>query len=121
MRFWEFVIESAKGHLHPEQKATLPRVHKFGRNDDRFYKFKRATLAAACSNGETMPHHDPTQESWGAQANLAVPYTDLEHRMLKHAYKSIGVDSEDTVKSPGHEPEEVNKKSPVNGFKGYPR
>jgi hypothetical protein len=54
---------------------------------------------------------------------LATPYTDIEQDMLEKAFQAVGVDYQDLnhgdLKS--KEVASTNKRSPVTGFKGYPR
>ena len=123
MRANEFVTEGAKGHgkLHPEQEATMPRAHRFAGTADRIYDLNRAMMAVACSNGKDFPDHGSDAESWIGRNNMANPFTEEEHNMLHHAYKSIGIDIDDAVSHPNTEPDTVHKHSPVQGFKGYQR
>jgi hypothetical protein len=52
-----------------------------------------------------------------------MPYTDVEQDMLEKAFRAVGSEYEDLnhgdLKS--KELESTNKRSPVQGFKGYPR
>jgi hypothetical protein len=123
MRANEFISEShnGRGKLHPEQIATMPRAHSFAGTTDRAYDLNRAMMAVACSDGKSFPHHGSDSESWVGKSNMANPFTEEEHNMLHHAYKSIGIDINDTVNHPNKEPDGIHKVSPVAGFKGYKR
>jgi hypothetical protein len=123
MRATEFILEGSRGHgkLNPEQEATMPRAHKFAGTADRIYDLNRAMMAVACSDGKSFPHHESDEESWIGRNNMANPFTQEEHDMLHHAYKSIGVKISDAVSHPNKEPDNVHKASPVKSFAGYPR
>lgn len=127
MRAKEFVSEGKagsfggrKGKLTPEQEATMPRAHKFAGTADRIYDYHRAMMAVAGSNGKEF-EHEPTEESWIGRSNMANPYTEIEHKMLHHAYNKLGIPIDDAVSDHSREPDTINKSSPVRGFKGYPR
>ena len=50
------------------------------------------------------------------------PYTEEEHNMVHQAMATIPTDYQEVVPwSKSKEIDEVNKQSPVSGFKGYPR
>ena len=54
---------------------------------------------------------------------MAVPYTEVESNMLKSAYKAVGSEWEDLNDGDmtSNELPSINKESPIEGFKGYPR
>lgn len=119
MRAREFLAEKGPvGKIEKNAHSTLPNVHKFAGTADKLYDLNRAMLIAAMSDGKTKPVVD--SESWVGRNNLAVPYTEVEHQMLHHAYDGVGCDLEDMHNGYSTEPEEVNKASPISGFKGYP-
>lgn len=97
--------------------ATLNPVHKFSGTADKVYDLHRAMMVAAMSDGKNKPKVD--SESWVGRSNLATPYTDVEHEMLHHAYAAVGCDLEDVRNGKSAEPDDINKKSPIGGFKGY--
>lgn len=120
MRAREFLIEKNKiGKLDKEKAATLNNVHNFAQTADRTYDLNRAMMVAAVSDGKTKPNVD--SESWVGRNNLAMPYTEVEHRMLHHAYDAVGCDIRDLHNGNSKEPTDINTKSPMGGFKGYPR
>ena len=65
----------------------------------------------------------PDAESWVGRHNVSAPYTPEEHDMLKMAYKAIGAKHTDLNNGDmdSEEMAEVNVKSPIQAFKGYPR
>jgi hypothetical protein len=120
MRAREFVTEVKKGKLSKRQQYSTKGLHVFtDTNFDRIYMLNRVMMAAAMSDGITMP--DLPAESWAAKFNTAHPYTKQEHDMLMHAYKVAGVRFKDLnqgdLKSDELDSTHVN--SPIKPFKGY--
>jgi hypothetical protein len=78
-------------------------------------------MAAASTDGTFVPDID--NESWAGRYNVSMPYTDVEQRMIEKAFKAVGSDHEDLNRGDlkSKELESTNKRSPVTGFKGYPR
>ena len=127
MRAKEFITEdNAPGKLSKRQRYGSRGLHKFQDVDgrDRVYELNRVMMALAQANGESDHEAiDLDAESWIGTSNMAVPYTEVESNMLKSAYKAVGSEWEDlnsgdmkSVELPS-----INKESPVEGFKGYPR
>ena len=129
MRAREFIIEAynSPGKLTKRQRYGSRGMHKFQDVDgrDRVYELSRVMMALAQANGNTGADDgfDLDSESWIDTSNMAVPYTELEANMLKAAYKAVGSEWEDlnsgdmkSVELPS-----INKESPIEGFKGYPR
>lgn len=123
MRASEFLIEKHVGKIgHRKSQATIG-LNKFRDSDlaDRFYELNRVMMAAASTDGTFVP--DVDHESWAGRYNVAMPYTDVEQDKLEKAFQAVGSDYEDLnhgdLKS--KEVESTNKRSPVTGFKGYPR
>ena len=127
MRAKEFITEdNAPGKLTKRQRYGSRGLHKFQDVDgrDRVYELNRVMMALAQANGESDHEKiDLDSESWIGTSNMAVPYTEVESNMLKSAYKAVGSEWEDlnggdmkSVELPS-----INKESPIEGFKGYPR
>lgn len=121
MRAYEFISENKKitKMNHDHQNATTG-LHVFtDGNFDRAYATGRIMAAAACSNG--VDKIDAPAESWVGKRGTAHPYTDIEDKMLKQAYKAVGVEYEDKNKGDvkSKESEQVNTESPIVAFKGY--
>lgn len=85
------------------------------------YTLSRLGQAVACTDGTNTPDVDP--KSWIGKSKSTHPYTKEEQAMLKQAYKVIGASYKDLNGGDmnSEEMSEVNKVSPVKGFKGYPR
>ena len=123
MRAQEFLIEKHVGKIGHRKSQSTVGLNKFRDSDlaDRFYELNRVMMAAASTDGTFVP--DTDHESWAGRYNVATPYTDVEQRKLEKAFQAVGSDYEDLnhgdLKS--KELDSTNKRSPVTGFKGYPR
>jgi hypothetical protein len=123
MRAHEFLIEKHIGKIGQRRSQATIGLNKFRDADlaDRVYELNRVMMAAAATDGTFVPDID--NESWAGRYNLAMPYTDIEQSMLEKAFKAVGSDHEDLNRGDlkSKELESTNKRSPVTGFKGYPR
>ena len=125
MRAHEFITEGVDGN------ADISKRKRFGTrglnlfsdsemwNTD--YTLNRIMMAAACTDGKIMPDIDP--KSWVGKHKTAHPYTREEQDMLKMAYRAAGARWKDLNNGDmdSEEPPGGNTKSPVVGFRGYPR
>ena len=126
MRATEFITEdNGPGKLSKRQRYATRGAHKFQDVDgrDRVYELNLVMMALAQANGESGDNIDLDSESWSGRSNLAFPYTEIEANMLKAAYKAVGSVWEDLNDGDLRSTElpSTNSKSPVEGFKGYPR
>jgi len=126
MRATEFITEdNGPGKLSKRQRYATRGAHKFQDVDgrDRVYELNRVMMALAQANGESGDNIDLDSESWSGTSNLAFPYTEIEANMLKAAYKAVGSEWEDLNDGDLRSTElpSTYSKSPVEGFKGYPR
>jgi hypothetical protein len=123
MRAHEFLIEKHLGKIGQRRSQATVGLNKFRDADlaDRVYELNRVMMAAACTDGTFVPDID--NESWAGRYNLAMPYTDIEQSMLEKAFRAVGSDHEDLNRGDlkSKELKSTNKRSPVTGFKGYPR
>lgn len=123
MRARDFIIERGPGRITKRQRWGTRGVHVFQDKDgrDRFNELNRVMMAAAVADGETPI--DVDSAAWYHNHNLAFPYSDVEHEMLKQAYDAIGSKYKDINNGDlrSQEPPGGNTKSPVQGFRGYPR
>ena len=123
MRAHEFLVEKRLGKIGQRRSQATVGLNKFRDADlaDRFYELNRVMMAAAATDGTFVPDID--HESWAGRYNVAMPYTEVEQRMLEKAFQSVGSAHEDLnhgdLKS--KELDSTNKRSPVTGFKGYAR
>jgi hypothetical protein len=85
------------------------------------YVLSRLGQAVASTDGTFVPEIDA--KSWIGKNKSTHPYTEEEQAMLKMAYRAIGADYTDLNSGDmdSEEMSEVNVKSPIQAFKGYPR
>lgn len=119
MRAKDFIIEKRQGELPSDQKSTLNRSNKFATSNDRFYDLNRVMMATAGSDGVNIPEMDA--ESWIGRSNFTMPYTKVEHDMVKKACKQIGTNITPVVKDPSCEPSDTSIISPVPKLKPIKR
>lgn len=122
MRAKEFVIEGGKkGKPHHHHVNAQPGGYKFrDAGTDRLYHLNQIMKAAACADGSNKPIH-MDDESFAGKNNMAYPYSELEHKMMKQAFKTVREnDAEEFIKNHhSMESEDTHKVSPVIGFRGY--
>jgi len=123
MRAREFVMEIRHGRITKRQQSGTVGLHLFGdsRRQNSTYTLNRLMMAAAMTDGTFEPDLDA--ESWIGKARSAHPYTKQEVEILKQAYKAVGATYKDLNNGDldSEEPPGGNDRSPIQGFKGYPR
>jgi hypothetical protein len=120
MRAREFVTEGKKGKIGKRKQQATKGLHKFSDVADRLYELNRVMMAVASTDGTFVPDMD--SQSWVGRHNVSAPYTKQEHDMLMKAYKAVGSKYKDINHGDlrSREVDEiVNKKSPVQGFRGF--
>ncbi len=123
MRAREFIAER-DGKIGTRRQAATRGLTVFGdaerANSD--YTLNRVMMAAAMADG-SGDVLDMDEKSWIGKKRGAYPYTEIEHEMLKQAFRAAGAEYTD-LNAGDMESEEVpstNTQSPVVAFKGYPR
>lgn len=124
MRAWEFITEGKKVPGSPEHHhGPMTGLHRFADSTyDRFYLLNRVMMAAASTDGKTIPDID--SDSWASRYNISHPYTKEEADKLKLAYKAAGVRKFDDLTAgdlKSTEPKGSHVGSPIKPFKGYKR
>ena len=125
MRAHEFITEGVDGNadISKRKRWSTRGLNLFADSEmwNTDYTLNRIMMAAACTDGKTMPDID--MKSWVGKHKSAHPYTREEQDMLKMAYKAAGARWVDLNKGDmdSEEPPGGNTKSPVKGFRGYPR
>ena len=128
MRACEFVStvlsEVADAKISKRQQFSTRGLNIFSKkidSYDRLYDLNRLMMAVASSDG--INPIEMNAESWVGKHNTAHPYTKEEQDMLELAYKAAGLEYKDLNNGDmdSEELESTNKRSPVIGFKGYPR
>lgn len=115
MRANEFVAEGTKGKLRKSAGKAMHKTHAFndGHDAGNNYNFNRVGIAVAMADGSNKKL-DIDDRTWYHNNNVAVPYTELEHKMLNQAFKNVSTESEQIVRDHRSlEPDTVNKQSPV--------
>jgi hypothetical protein len=123
MRASDFLTERKIGKPTKRQSNATRGMHKFRDPGgyDRVYELNRIMMAVAGSDG--VNPIDVDAETWSGRYNTAHPYTDIESKMLKQAYKAVGSDMTD-LNHGDDESQELpgtNTQSTVKPFKGYKR
>jgi hypothetical protein len=122
MRAQEFVVENTKGRISKRLQNATVGLHTFVDNDraDRTYELNRIMMAVAMADGSDAPIAIDT-ESWAGRNNVAMPYTDVEGKMMHQAFKAVGSEHHDLNNGDTRSQEHptVQTTSPVVGFKGY--
>ena len=123
MRAREFIAER-DGKIGTRRQAATRGLTVFGdaerANSD--YTLNRVMMAAAMADG-SGDVLDMDEKSWIGKKRGAYPYTEIEHEMLKQAFRAAGAEYTD-LNAGDMDSEEVpstNTHSPVIAFQGYPR
>ena len=120
MRAKEFINEAKIGKLSQRHQNATKGLHVFANSTfDRTYDLNRVMMAVASTDGTFVPDMDG--ESWAGKFNTAHAYTDIEHDMLKQAYKAAGIKYKD-LNNGDNESQELDStqiQSPIKPFKGY--
>jgi hypothetical protein len=123
MRAKEFISEDIIGKLSKRAEMTSHAVLKLRDPGgyDRTNWLNRAMMAAACADGKNTNKIEGIDSySWAEKYNTAHPYTEEEYKMMKQVIATVPTDCQVVVPwSPSMEPESTNKKSIVQGFKGF--
>lgn len=121
MRASEFLTERRVAKPTKRQSNATVGMNKFRDPGgyDRVYELNRIMMATACADGTTPI--DVDAETWSGRYNTAHPYTEIEQKMLKQAYKAVGSDVTDlnngdlrSQELPG-----TNISSTLKPFKGF--
>lgn len=124
MRAKEFIREEkqtkVKGKLSKRHRYPTRGLHLFtDSNYDRSYGLNRVMMAVACADGSGTIDMD--SESWVGKRNTAHPYTEIEAKMLKDAYRLTGQEFNDLNNGDlsSDELNSTNTQSTLKPFKGY--
>ena len=124
MRAYEFIVESKKGKMHKDHASVSRGADKFKDDGtDRIYHLNQVMKATAMADGKSTKALDMEDESFAGKNNMAYPYTETEHNMMRQAFNTVsGTDAHELIRDhSSKEPNDTHKVSPVTGFKGYPR
>ena len=118
MKIWEIISESkrAEGDMPKSAVPSNKGEWRFKGADgaDRTYNLNRVMMAAAMADG-TGKEVDMDQASWVRTFNVARPYSEEEHKMMKSAFKAVDSEYEETESDHrSMEHSDTHKVSPIN-------
>ena len=115
MKIKDIVSESAKGRKpHAARNADTGEWLFRDEGVDRAYNLNRVMMASAMHDGKTTKAVDMPEASWVEKHNIAIPYTEEEHRMVQGAFKTVKGKYHHTGKNhKSKEHDEVHKHSAV--------
>ena len=117
MKINEIIVEGRDGKKPDRQTRADTGEWQF-RDDggiDRQYNLNRVMMATAMADGVSEDAVDMPQSSWVEKFNVARPYTEQEHKMMKAAFKTVSSENYHTEKDhKSREPEDTNKTSPMS-------
>ena len=115
MRAREFVSES-KGSMDKNAANATKGAYKFKDSGiDRVYNLNQVMKAAGMADGRTTAPVSMDHESFAGKNNMAYPYTEEEHKMMKAAFATVGdTDAVELVRDHRSlEADDTQKKSPI--------
>ena len=90
MKINEIITESARGKKsHNARNADSGEWLFRDEGVDRAYNLNRIMMATAMHDGKTTEAVDMPEASWVEKNNIAIPYTEEEHRMMQGAFKTV--------------------------------
>jgi hypothetical protein len=115
MKIFEVISEGRDGKPLPTDTANHGewKFRDVG-GYDRTYHLAQIMKAAGMADGSSHKPVNMAQSSWVEKFNLARPYTEQEHNMMRQAFATV--DSEYSHSIPDHKSREedtVHKVSPV--------
>ena len=121
MRAQEFIVER-DGRIGTRRQAATKGLTIFGDSEraNSDYTLNRVMMAVSMADGSGNAL-DMDEKSWIGKKRGAYPYTEIEHEMLKQAFRAAGAEYKD-LNAGDMESEEVpstHKQSPIQAFKGY--
>jgi hypothetical protein len=123
MRSREFVTER-DGKIGKRRQVATVGLNVFSDSEkaNSDYTLNRVMMAVAMADGSNSVI-DMDAKSWIGKKRAAFPYTEIEQRMLKQAYKAAGADYTDLNAGDldSEEHPSVNTTSPMQAFQGYAR
>lgn len=127
MRAREFINESSTLALLPDQAGALPATYAIPElpNQDPYLQY-RFSVAIAGAKGAKQREKDgvpkdAARTAWG-ENEIVVSYGHDASEYIDDALKIMGKSGKKLISTPTSvETTDVDKKSPINGFKGYKR
>jgi hypothetical protein len=127
MRAKEFVTEATTSKLLPDQMGALPATYAIPElpNQDAYLQY-RFSVAIAGAKGAEQRSKDGvssmTREGPFGESEIVVSYGHDVGPYIDDALKQMGLSGKKMVSTPTSvETTDVDKVSPIKGFKGYPK
>ena len=123
MRAREFVTE-AQSRFHDYQLGPMTGLKRYpGIDNSNPYHMWRFLVAAAGmpKSDDIDPTPPLTKDGPLGQKLSTLSYTDADAAILDATAKMFGEEGVEVSSQASTEPVDTNKKSPINGFKGYGR
>jgi hypothetical protein len=117
MKINEIIIEGYDGTKPKDQTQADTGEWKFRDQGgyDRAYNLNRIMMATAMADGKSDGAVDMPQSSWVEKYNVARPYSEAEHKMMKSAFKTVDSEYEETEHDhKSREADDVHKVSPIS-------
>lgn len=99
MKINEIIVSEGREGTQPLVPATAAKGEVRFRDVggyDRTYHLHRIMMATAMADGKSTKAVDMDQASWVEKYNLARPYSEEEHNMMKAAFATVDSEYEDT-------------------------
>ena len=130
MRAKEFINEGRTGSIAPDVGRALPGAFKIPalKNQDPYLQYRFGVAIAGAKGAEQrakdgVPPFDGRESEFG-ENEIVVSYDPHVVDYIHDALKAMGMHASDAVQvgtMKSEEATDVDKVSPVKGFKGYPR
>jgi hypothetical protein len=123
MKIKDIIAEAKHGNKPDHAKNSDTGEWIFRDNGtDRIYNLNRIMMAAAMHDGQGDHAVDMDESSWVEKNNMARPYTEQEHNMMKGAFKTVSSEYHHSSKDHrSHEDDDTHKTSPVPQNSGAKR
>jgi hypothetical protein len=115
MKIHEIINEQKLGDIPLGHAEAAKGIHLFADPDgwDSDHHLERVMRAAAMADGSDDPI-DVDNNSFVGKYSIAYPYTEVESRMMKQAFRALGSDTYSHQEhKPSQEQETVHKTSPT--------
>ena len=130
MRAWEFIAEGRTGSITTDVGRALPGAFKIPalKNQDPYLQYRFGVAIAGAKGAEQrrkdgVPAFDGKESEFG-ENEIVVSYDPHVVDYIHDALRAMGMPPSDAIQigtMASEEATDVDKRSPVKGFKGYPR
>lgn len=115
MKIRDIIVEGHDG-VKPENTSADKGQWRFRDQGgyDRTYNLHRIMMATAMADGKSTKPVEMDQSSWIEKYNVAHPYTEEEHMMMRQAFNTVDSEYEHTEKDhKSKEQDDTHRISPV--------